>query len=154
MIRRILHIKWSQVREKHIKNKEVRGLFFNIPNIDASINKRTARYVGKVMRSDDTTLPKKFLVAWINKAQKIGPQHTCNNHFAKVINEILPPTCALSNNNAPLKDWLPIAKDEANWQHYIDEYFNSCRTINEDENDDDSIAEEDTPSNDDGTSDG
>jgi hypothetical protein len=125
------------VREKHIKNKEVRGLFFNIPNIDAFINKRTARYIGKVVRLDDTTLPKKFLVAWINKAQKIGgPQHTCNNH------------------NAPLKDWLPIAKDEANWQHYIDEYFNSCRTINEDENDDDSVGEEDTPSNDDEISDG
>jgi hypothetical protein len=56
------------VREKHMKNKEVRGLFFNIPNIDAFINKRTARYVGKVARSDDTTLPKKFLAAWINKA--------------------------------------------------------------------------------------
>ena len=143
------------MKEKHIKNKEVRVLFFNIPNIDAFINKRTARYVGKVMRSDDTTLPKKFLAAWINKARKIGgPQHTCNNHFVKVINEILPSTCALSNNSAPLKDWLPIAKDEANWQHYIDEYFNSCRTINEDENDDDSVGEEDTPSNGDGTSDG
>ncbi len=71
-----------------------------------------------------------------------------------MINEILPPTCALSNNSAPLKDWLPIAKDEANWQPYIDEYFNSCRKINEDENDDDSVGEEDTPSNDDGTSDG
>jgi hypothetical protein len=71
MIRCILHIKWSQVQEKHIKNREVREMFFDIPNIDAFINKRTARYIGKVARSDDTTLPKKFLAAWINKAQKL-----------------------------------------------------------------------------------
>ena len=29
-IRRILGIKWSQVREKHIKNTEVRGILCNI----------------------------------------------------------------------------------------------------------------------------
>jgi hypothetical protein len=60
---------------------------------------------------------------------------------------------SLKNWRSPTH-WLPIAKDEANWQHYIDEYFNSCWTINEDENDDDSVGEEDTPSNDDGTFDG
>ena len=41
----ILGIKWNQVREKHIKNKEVRGILCNIPNIDAYIAKRTAVYL-------------------------------------------------------------------------------------------------------------
>jgi hypothetical protein len=35
-IRCILHIRWHQVREKHIKNSEVLAMFFNIPNVDAS----------------------------------------------------------------------------------------------------------------------
>jgi len=39
-IRRILGIKWNQVREQHQKNKEVRGLLCNIPNIDAFIHRR------------------------------------------------------------------------------------------------------------------
>ena len=30
-------IRWGQVREKHIKNREVRGLLYNMPNIDAYV---------------------------------------------------------------------------------------------------------------------
>jgi hypothetical protein len=41
-IRRILAIKWEQVREKHIKNREVRALLCIIPNIDTFITKITA----------------------------------------------------------------------------------------------------------------
>ncbi len=77
-------------------------------------------------------LPKKFLAAWINKPQKNGAlQLTCNNNFAKVISGILPSDQALSNKNAPLKEWLPIAKNEKSWQHYIDEYFDSCQKVDE-----------------------
>jgi hypothetical protein len=72
VLRRILHIKWSQVQEKHIKNREVRGMFYKIPKNDAFTNKRTARYVGKVARSDNTTLPKKCLATWINKTLELA----------------------------------------------------------------------------------
>ena len=34
-IRRILGIRWNQVREQHIKNQEIRGLLCNLPNVDA-----------------------------------------------------------------------------------------------------------------------
>ncbi len=132
VIRCILQISWTQVREKHVKNKEVRAMFLDIPNIDAFINRKTAKYIGKVARSDDSTLPKKFLAAWINKAQKEGtPQLTYNNSFAKMINNILPSGLALSNRSAPLKEWLPVAKIEKNWQYYIDQYFDSCKRIDE-----------------------
>ena len=91
-IRRMLAIRWHQVREKHIKNKEVRGLLCNIPNIDAFITKRMATYVGKVTRADHESLPKKFLTAWINGSRKNGaPQLSCNNNFADAIHKILPP---------------------------------------------------------------
>ncbi len=69
-IRCILHIKLHQVREKHVKNREVRAMFYNIPNVDAFINKRVAKYIGKTERYNDTSLPKKFLAnvdAFINK---------------------------------------------------------------------------------------
>jgi hypothetical protein len=26
-----------------------------------------------------------------------------------------------------LKEWLPLARDENNWQTYIDNYFKTCR---------------------------
>jgi hypothetical protein len=41
------------------KKSEVRAMFFNIPNIDAFINQRIARYFRKNERSNDATLPKK-----------------------------------------------------------------------------------------------
>ena len=77
---RILRIKWSQVRKRQIKNREVRGLLCNIPDIDAFIHRRTATYIGKIIRANKSTYPKKFLAAWINDSKKPGaPQLTCNN---------------------------------------------------------------------------
>ena len=58
----------------------------------------------------------------------------------KVIKNILPAECALTNNNAPVREWLPLAKDEPTWLHYIEEYFETCRKI--DESFDSSIEEE------------
>ena len=74
------------IREKHIKSKEVRGLLYNIPNVDAFIDRQKASYIGKISRSNAQSYPKKFLAAWIFGKQKNGaPQLTCNNNFAKVI---------------------------------------------------------------------
>ena len=136
-IRRILGIRWDQVREKHIKNREVRGLLCNIPNIDAYIIKRTATYIGKISRIDDNFYPKKFLAAWITGKRKSGaPQFTCNNNFATSIQKILPLERAPINKQALLREWIPLAKDEPIWMQYIDDYFESCRNIDyQDEND-------------------
>ena len=136
-IRRILGIKWDQVRQKHIKNKEVRGMLCNMPNVDAFITRRTATYIGKITRSDNDAFPKKFLAAWINKSKKSGaPQLTCNNNFAESIQKILAPEKPLSSKQAPLCEWIHLAKDEASWLSYIDHYFETCRNTDfEDPND-------------------
>jgi hypothetical protein len=128
-IRRILGIKWSQVREKHIKNKEVRGFLCNIPDIDAFIHRRTATYVGKISRANMNTYPKKFLAAWINESKKPGaPQLTCNNNFANSINKILPANLATSKQ-APLCEWIPLAYDKNVWLNLIENYFETCRNM-------------------------
>ena len=74
-IRRILGIRWHQVKEKRIKNKEVRGLLCNIPNIDTYIAKRTATYHGKISRLNTNCHPRKFLTAWISRGRKNGAPH-------------------------------------------------------------------------------
>jgi hypothetical protein len=90
--------------------------------------KRTAVYLGKISKLDDDSLPKKFLAAWINGNWKNGaPQLTCNNNFAETIDRILPPHKTLSSKNAPLMEWLSLAKEENKWQLYIDNYFKMCR---------------------------
>ena len=142
-IRRILGIKWNQVKEKHIKNKEVRGILCNIPNIDVFIIKRTATYLGKISRSDNSRYPKKFLAAWITGKRKNGaPQLTCNNNFANSIQKILPPEKTLSNKQALLREWTPLAKDEGNWLTYIDDYFESCRNTDYEDTNNNDLPEE------------
>jgi hypothetical protein len=44
-----------------------------MPNIDAFINRRTTSYIGKIVRSNETNYPKKFLAAWINRTEKWCP---------------------------------------------------------------------------------
>ena len=85
----------------------------NIPNDDAYIIKRTANYIGKVARTNDHFYPKKFFAAWIVGKKKSGArQLTCNNNFVNSIKKILPPM----NKLGLLREWIPIAKDEANWK--------------------------------------
>ena len=77
---------------------------------------------------DQTTTPiqKKILAAWINGKRKSGaPQLTCNNNFADSIQKILTAEKILSNKQALLREWTPLAKDENNWLTYIDAYFES-----------------------------
>jgi hypothetical protein len=45
----------------------VRFCFCNIPKLEPFINKRTAPYVGKIVRANDEELPKKFLGAWMHR---------------------------------------------------------------------------------------
>ncbi len=144
-IRRILKIKWSQVREHHIKNLEVRRRLYNMPNIDAFINRRTVKYVGKISRLNDDNLPKKFLAAWINGKRKNGaPQITCNNNSARAIDTILSKDKTLSNNQALLKKWGPLDHNKNKWQYYIDSYFESCHnTPQEEENEEEGHIDED-----------
>jgi hypothetical protein len=112
-IHRILSIKWQEVRDKHIKNTEARALLCNIPNANAFINRRTANYIGKISRSDETTYLKKFLAAWINiRCKNCAPQLSCNSNFARVITQILPRNCPLSRNQAPSKIGFPWQKTQ------------------------------------------
>jgi hypothetical protein len=82
----------------------------------------------EVREKEENSLPKKNLAAWISGSRKNGaPQLTCNNNFAEVISKILPSDKSLTSKTAPLREWLPLAKDESNWQGYIDSYFEMCR---------------------------
>ena len=131
VIRRILHIKWEHVREDRITNEEVRARFHNIPDIEAFINRRTWRYIGKVYRNDPYSIPKKLLGAWIHCPRKIGaPQLSCKKHFANVISTVFPDA-----GNADFKKWAPLALQEAKWEAQLNKYFDESKTFIEYEED-------------------
>ena len=136
-IRRILNISWDRVRNERIRNKQVRFWFCNIPKIESYINKRTATYVGKIARSNDEELPKKILGAWMPQSKKSGGQQlSCNNNFARAISAVT--LNALPESQDLLfREWMPLALDENEWMNLINKYFESCKTINEDREDED-----------------
>jgi hypothetical protein len=112
-IRCILKIRWEQVRSQRITNEQVRARFCNIPNIDAFITRRTARYLSKMVCSKEDSFPKKFLGAWIADLRKVGaPQLSCNNNFLLTVKAFLPEDL-LSNNQGLFKEWIPIAKNKS-----------------------------------------
>ena len=57
------------------------------------------------------------------------PQLTCNNNFADSIKKILRIEKSSLNKQALLREWMPLAKDQTSWLQFIDDYFESCRNI-------------------------
>jgi hypothetical protein len=93
----------------------------------SSIDRRTAAYIRKVTRSNNNTYPRKFLAVWINTSKKNrAPWLTCNNNFATMIELMLQKSNPLSSKQGLLKEWIPIATDEADWKSHKDAYFESC----------------------------
>ena len=128
-IRRILRIRWEQVKEERITNAEVRERFLHIPDIDSFIIRRTWRYIGKIYR-EENSLPKKLLGAWIHCPRKIGaPQLSCKKHFATVISTVIPEV----TTNANFKEWAPLALQDNKWNSIIDEFFESTKTYREED---------------------
>ncbi len=108
-IRRILNIRWDQVKNERIRNKQVRFRFCNIQKIESYINKRTATYVGKIARASDDELPKKLLGAWMHQPRKAGGQQlSCNNNFTRAVCAIIPNIQA-EHQGLLFRDWFPLA---------------------------------------------
>jgi hypothetical protein len=109
-IRRILNIRWEQVRNARIRNKQVRFRFFNIPKLESFITKRTATYIGKVTRSEE--LPKKILGAWMHQPRNSSRQQLlCSNNFARAISAVVP-NITPETQDHPFKKWIPLMTDE------------------------------------------
>ena len=63
VIRRILGIIIKQVRERQIKNSQIRTMFYNIPCVRNQVVFRQLTYVGKILCSERSHVPTIFLTA-------------------------------------------------------------------------------------------
>ena len=81
-IRQILGIWMDEVIKCHIMNEQVQKWFCNIPKVDSFITRRTWKYMGKVYRTKEESLPKKMLGAWVPAPRKAGrPQMSSKDNF-------------------------------------------------------------------------
>jgi hypothetical protein len=69
----------------------MRGLFCNIPNIKAFVERWTACYIGKIVKSPENALQKQFFRAKISQPRKNGQQQrSCNNNnFTNILKKML-----------------------------------------------------------------
>jgi hypothetical protein len=66
-------------------------------------------------------------------------QLSCNNNLARAITAILPST-QLENQGLHFKKWIPITVDEEVWMNYIEAYFKTCKTTDEEQEDYDNTS--------------
>jgi hypothetical protein len=110
----------KRVREERISNEEIRRRFYNIPTRSNIITKRTLRYIGKTVRSNDASLQKQFLTAFCHSPKHTGgQQRTHRDHFAEAIKTLIP----THTKDAPLKLWGKTAKDEGEWSSRISTWW-------------------------------
>ena len=125
-IRQILNINMKQVMDEKISNKKIRKRFYDIPDIRRMIAARQLKYVGKVVRSDDTFIPKQLLTAWVSNTRPQGrPLTTNKNSLAKSLKLLYPKSIIerditgrpflmqiFMDNEGSLKYWLADALDK------------------------------------------
>ena len=92
VIRRILHIKISQVQEERITNKTIRENFYNIQPIRSIVAARQIIFIRKVACTG-TCIPKQLLTAWVNNPCPRGRPLTTNKvSITKSLQILCPPT--------------------------------------------------------------
>jgi hypothetical protein len=131
-IRRILNIKWQQVQSERIRNKQVRFHFCNKPKIEKYINRKTATYVGKIARSQDNELPKKFPRAWMENRRT---STLMQQQFARAISAIIL-NITQEKQGLLLRDWIPLDLEKTEWLNYLNTFFEACKMIDEEQEDD------------------
>ena len=135
-IRRILHIRMSQVIDDHIKNSSIRKAFFNLPTAEDLVAIRSMTYLGKLTRGPISNPAKQLLTAFVNNPRAIGGVIMTNKKsLVKHLNVVLPElrtestttdlatgqntTRTKLNKDGDVHLWYDIAMDEDKWDEHI-----------------------------------
>jgi len=82
-----------QVKEDRISNAFIRQQFYGLQDIRKQIAARTLKFVGKVVREENYSIPKQLLTVWVdNKRPKRRPQTTNKQSVVKALQLIYPKT--------------------------------------------------------------
>ena len=134
-IRRIIGISMQEVKENKISNKKLQAKFYNIQSGRSMIATRQLQFLGKLVRSEDSAIPKQLLTAWVNhKRLPGGVLTTTKNSYVKSLQMLYPkntyridedsrkkvPVAIHMDRFGSLKYWIEDAMDEIRWQWMID----------------------------------
>ena len=111
-LRRILKIKWDDVREQKIRNSQVRKLFLNIDTLENIISKRRLIFIGKIIRMKCNSVPARLISAFQMEKRPLGrPNITVRYSFISDIGKIISNVDPAGSFN----NWVRVAFDESRW---------------------------------------
>ena len=130
-IRWILGIKMSEVREKKIKNIDIRKKIGSLQDIDYYVKKRAWTYIGKIVRQQEDSLPKKLLGSWLQCPRKQGhPQKSSRSLYVAMLRSVIPDQISPEGK---FNNFFQLAKDENIWEQKMEEYTNKLKSQMENE---------------------
>ena len=111
-LRRILKIKWDDVRELKIKNVQVGEKFKNIDTIENIISKRRIIFIEKIIRMPCKYISARFISVFQRNKRPIGRpnitvRHSFINDIEKIVSNVDP--------SGTFNSWAHIAFDEKRW---------------------------------------
>lgn len=127
----------SQVRDEHIKNKQIRKIFFNIPNAQSLVTIRSMTYIGKVVRGSNCNPSRQLLTAFLNNPRpQSGIIMTNKKSLVNSLHILLPDKMMethiitdkltgnvthkdVLNKDGALHLWINIALNEEEWTYHI-----------------------------------
>ena len=69
-IRCIIGISMSEVKENKITNKKLQAKFYNIQSGRSMIAARQLQFLGKLVRSENSSIPKQLITDWVNHKEE------------------------------------------------------------------------------------
>ena len=121
----------SEVREKRIKNTEIRKKFGNLQVIDYYVKKIAWTYIGKIIRQQQDSLPKKLLGAWLQCPRRQGhPQKSSRSLYVAMLRSVIPDQISPEGK---FNNFFHLANDENIWEQKMEEYTNKLKSQMENE---------------------
>ena len=115
-LRRILGIKWSDVIDNKISNKNVRTSFNNIRRVESLIVKRRLLFVGRIIRMPCKKISARLISAFLYKNRSRGRPNTSVRHsILDDISKIIPSV----EKYGSFKTWAHIANNELLWSIFF-----------------------------------
>ena len=107
-IRKILNIKWNEVMDEKISNKNVLGKFYNLKYTACYLSKRILLFIGRVIRMQNNRAAIRLLSVSIIKIPVVIPINSTRHSFISDIKNMIP----FINNQGSFKTLAHIANDE------------------------------------------
>ena len=115
-LRRILKIRWDDVRELKIRNSHVRKNFNNIDTIKNIISKRRLIFIGEIIRMTCKGVPVRLIFAFQMERRPLGrPNITVQHSFISNIEKIISNVDPVGRFNS----WARVSFDETRWAELV-----------------------------------